>query len=152
MCDRQNSSLDSPNCGCFTYGTRNAGAAYTIDQTLTFQDPSTNKTYRTPHFRSHRNSLIFLCQKIPNNITQEAFSSFTNIAKLRKSTKTITNLINNKNGWYIVGWYKRGTVTDQNNDFHTISDKINLHISYLMPSDELTDTEKSNQFDPKIMT
>ena len=64
--------------------------------------------------------------------------------EIRNAVKKITKIVNENHGWDIIGWYKRGIIADHESDRKTASDKLLLHIAYMMPHSQavIADTQQ----------
>ena len=57
------------------------------------------------------------------------------VHEIRPRVATMTNCINTRGGWTMVGWYKRGDIADASSGDRIESQDVTVHISYLGPSD-----------------
>ena len=152
LCDRQRPYEENFNCGCFSIGTRNASSAYTIDFNLIFT-PEESQSFQTmQHFRSNRTTLLFLTKPLPTSLNEDVFTADEPMKALRKAVKIITDIVNQNGGWDIIGWYKRGIITDHESDRKTSSEKLLLHIAYIMPHfHQLIQDTEEHKLNPDTM-
>jgi len=150
FCDRQAVADLTPGqvpCGCFY---RRDNYKYITEHELRIpcgKSINENNWLKVPKFRSFRfDQLIFRdgCQKVFNSLDPG-----DNVATkvLRIYVKKLVQLINQKNGWTIVGWVRTGQVQDDSEAgnreaFDIASEDLSPHVTYLQPSDE-SDVDES---------
>lgn len=136
LCDRQGRIMQTGGCGCLYY---NRTCSVVLDMTVTFTATDTNgyeHQYSVPHFRSWRTSKIFIH---PMALTADTSVYVTHTREIRDVAANIKNIVNEHEGWTIVGWYRKGEVVDAsadpgNTDNEITSDNHPIHISFLFPT------------------
>ena len=148
FCDRQRISdwLGSRGCGCYGMATNSTSLAiqYNISAT-TFQGDKTMK-----EFSSQKFSKLYLNGPIPGSCKLYHLQISHAFYAMCDSMKSCINLINQNGGFTVVGWYKRGVISDKSlilQDRNTIgyntteadatidSGEICYHIVQIIPSD-----------------
>jgi hypothetical protein len=136
LCDRQNPILRTGSCGCLYY---NRTCSIVLDMTVTFKTTDSNgyeNQYSVPHFRSWRTSQVFIH---PTAMTADSAVFLEHTREIRNVAANIKNIVNQNEGWTIVGWYRKGEIVDASaepNDAGSeiTSDNHPIHVSYLYPT------------------
>ena len=149
FCDRQRISdwLGSRGCGCYGMATNSTSLAiqHNISAT-TFQGDKAMK-----EFSSQKFSNLYLNGPIPGSCKLYHLQISHAFYAMCDSMKSCINLINQNGGFTVVGWYKRGVISDKSlisQDKNTIgynstteadaqidSGEICYHIVQIIPSD-----------------
>jgi hypothetical protein len=132
MCDRQNIKC----AGCFgTSPTRHPIVLQCDVQIMNVTDfnRSQDQTANFPGFRSWRfSNLFFVSLDSMCSLTTDEYEAFQ--APMRRDINEMVRLINNRNGWTIVGWHRRGVLGANEEGEELLSNDTTGHISYLMPT------------------
>jgi hypothetical protein len=136
LCDHQNPILRTGSCGCLYY---NRTCSIVLDMTVTFKTTDSNgyeNQYSVPHFRSWRTSQVFIH---PTAMTADSAVFLEHTREIRNVAANIKNIVNQNEGWTIVGWYRKGEIVDASaepNDAGSeiTSDNHPIHVSYLYPT------------------
>lgn len=130
-CDRQ----DIKCTGCFGRSETNKPIVLQCDVTV-HDCPLYERNTQTAvfwKFRSLRFSKIFF-QSLDELSTKDDDTLETMHSIIRNRIPLLVQHINNAHGWTIIGWHRRGTVRQQNDEI-LIANKTKGHLVYLMPTD-----------------
>jgi hypothetical protein len=138
LCDRQNAMTRGGSCGCLYF---NRTCSVVLDMTVTFTNVDINgyhSQYSVPHFRSWRVSKLFIK---PTAMTADNQVFFAHMWEIRNVAAAIKDKVNEEGGWTIVGWYRKGEITDASAPTNEAgneiaSDSHPIHINYLYPTNE----------------
>jgi hypothetical protein len=136
LCDRQSPIMPTGSCGCL-YSNRTCSIV--LDMTVTFKHTDSNgyeNQYSVPHFRSWRTSKLFI-QPMPSTADRSVYLAHTR--EIRDVAANIKNIVNQNDGWTIVGWYRKGEIVDASANQATTGNEITsdnhpIHISSLFPT------------------
>jgi hypothetical protein len=135
LCDRQHRLKQNSSCACLHTGKVNKPIV--ADFNVHFQRGGAGgqtESITVERCRSMRTTVLFF----------DDFTSFQQLSReettqrgmgVRKKVREMVNVVNGNGGWTIVGWCKKGEVTDAANKFEKIeSDDITFHVSLLQPT------------------
>lgn len=93
-------------------------------------DPS--PTVSVHHFRSLRTSRLFFKNL---DAYSRVYDATAHHLTIRTAKDAIVQHIHDNEGWTIVGWFRRGEITDASNEAERVdSSTVNVHISLLVPT------------------
>ena len=110
FCDRQrirDVNRSKKGCGCFTTTSRLSNTVINFDMQI--KAPS---TFEQMEFTSHRFSNLFLTEPFPDGVSWREFDYNENLDALMLSVERIIHYVNQRGGWLVTGWSKRGEVND----------------------------------------
>lgn len=138
-------------CGCLYSHSMFGNMVAEMD--VTFPNPfpkeiDASPTLSVQRFRSLRTTKLFF----------ENYPSFTRVYEeanhhyaLRTSIRDIVTYINTHGGWTIVGWFRKGEITDASNESERVENlTINVHLSLLIPTRQ--DLWEEDEFHGKLVT
>ena len=133
-CDRSKPLDKNVACGCiFTSGRNPIVGEYT----LTMPVPSLISERRKEDIqrcRSLRTTQLFF-KNLPSYGEQTAQAIEERFQDVREKVKKMVEYVNNKGGWTVVGWFKKGEVSDSSNQAEKVESlTCTLHISLLIPT------------------
>lgn len=132
------------HCGCVNNHGSFGNAVCEMDLSFPNPFPSTvdpSATVSVNRFRSARTSRMFF-----QNL--EAYSRIYDERKhhltVRTAKDAIVQHIHDNDGWTILGWFRRGEITDASNETERVdSSTVNVHVSLLVPTKlDLIETEE----------
>ena len=136
LCDRAQESQANVSCGCLFEGDKGSCVG---EYTATIPVPVSINGHgkqEVPKCRSLRMTKLFFdnLSAFGSQPDEKIKARFTDV---RSKVKEMVDYINEKGGWTLVGWFKKGKVQDASS---TQGDKIesatiSLHISLLIPTD-----------------
>jgi hypothetical protein len=139
LCDRQidPNLLTTFRCGCLQTDTKRVikildmSVRVPCEQSFRAEESTTIN-----NFRSLRTTRVFMDEKAIGTIDT---NNHVHVRALRKGLKDMITWVNQKGGWTIVGWIRRGQKADESD---TSKDAENLasintapHLTYMMPTD-----------------
>ena len=111
LCDRQSNNIGQ--CACYQMDNRSGNVIIQVDITLKCKDGNDlNTKFSSKWFLEN----YIFTGPLPVGTKAKHFDSFDVEDKLYESLEKVTNYINNKCKFRIVGWVKRGEVQDQGVD------------------------------------
>jgi len=135
LCDRQQPPTRHAQCGCMFAGKT---SAITMLCNVTFEYTDENggvSRHTVNNFRSWRTSQLFIKPITP---TTDCTSYFSDKDGIRSIVAASLQVANSGGGWNMIGWFRRGEVTDASANQEAGSEIGNLnqpiHISYLFPA------------------
>lgn len=136
MCDRARELVDkSVSCGCINTQFDRKGTV--AEMTVRFPIPiSVNGTEyaEVENFRSHRfTELVFADNKAMQKLDRKSIGD--KYVKHNKAISQLADYVNSKDGWTILGWFRRGQSADSSTEGATAeSQRTTLHIALLTPT------------------
>ena len=140
-------------CGCYSMLARRSNLA--LDYALTLTHKESNWEFTVENFSSNKFSLLFQNKLFPYSLQLENFSFSDDYYELDRCMREAVDKINEKGGWTVIGWYKRGVINDQtlvgsdgagngggfrqgnqNSNPQVDNAAINYHVCYLRPTDQ----------------
>ena len=136
QCDKA-MSLETANqyCGCM-YTCTNRGS-YVGQCTVAFDNPFSSVVHEGSRvevhkFRSLRTTELFF-RKLGEFVRH--YKKDDHFAIVRKKVKKMSNFINENGGWTMVGWFRKGEISDASNEAEKVENLIvTVHISLLVPT------------------
>lgn len=134
-------SKKGEHCGCVNHHGCLGNAVCQMD--VTFPNPFPKDVDPSPsvsvvRFRSWRLSQLFfrdLSTYIVDVAVAGSEDGVVDNMSLRKSKNSIVEHVNKNGGWTIVGWFRKGEVTDASNETERLeSETVKVHISLLTPT------------------
>jgi hypothetical protein len=135
LCDRQHRLKQNSSCACLHTGKSNKPIVG--DFNVHFKSGVTggrSELITVKRCRSMRTTVLLF----------DDFSSFQQLSReetvqrtmmVRRKVREMVGTVNENGGWTVVGWCKKGEVSDAANRFEKIeSDKVTFHISFLQPT------------------
>ena len=110
FCDRQrirDVNRSKKGCGCFTTTSRLSNTVINFDMQI-----KASSTFEQMEFTSHRFSNLFLTEPFPDGVSWREFGYNENLDALMLSVESIIHYVNQRGGWLVTGWSKRGEVND----------------------------------------
>lgn len=161
LCDRQVDPSHKGNmvtgCGCYTQH-RTQSANIVLKMSVSLNKPESNLNNVVVSYLSWRTTNLIFNPPMKTGVTVEMLR--THKQRIREVFLAISDFIDERGGWTIIGWYKSGTKQDASAGSDSgasslvQSDEIGYHISYMFPSnkDVLTDGNfKALQIDPSTL-
>lgn len=136
LCDRQKKPSRNIACGCL-YMLRASDVVFEGHVKFSYEDASGKSVSHTVlDHRSFRTTNIFIK---PIQMGADILPFFQRRKDIRIAVKTITDIINDNEGWTIIGWYRKGEVEDASAPANENDSKIEgfnkpIHIAYLYPT------------------
>ena len=131
MCDRQRSKGE---CTCI-HLTSSKTFVYSFD--VTFAIPLSlngNDSMTVPGYKSLRTTQCFFKNYSSRDVAPVEEDGLKH--KIRPKVATMTNYINQNGGWTVVGWFKKGEITDQATGQDKVANQeVTNHIIFMEPSD-----------------
>lgn len=135
-CDKAHKLFTNQHCGCTAVGNhRNVGCFNVVFDNPFGRDRIHNEDKVVVRLhRSLRTTNMFF-----EDVEEYAREySDVNCQSMKKQIKRMVKYINNKGGWTIVGWFRKGETIEEvaTNDTDRVeSDTVKCHLSYLGPTD-----------------
>ena len=104
-------------------------------------------------FASNKFSLFYFKQRLPSTVTVNALTMSQEYFDIEDAIGKVVELVNDNGGWTVIGWYKRGVITDKSLlevppsnvvSSEVTAGQINYHIIQLLPSKKSFMDEGSN--------
>ena len=102
-----------------------------------------NDTIQHHDFSSTKFSSYYLTHRLPSTVTVSALTMTQEYFDIEEAIADVIGFVNENGGWTVIGWYKRGVITDKSllevppsNVVSTevASGLINYHIVQLLPT------------------
>lgn len=140
FCDRAFPRIANVHCGCFQPSASLNPTVGEFNVNVVFPDRTTyegdNET-TIQDFRSLRTTELFF-ENLEDFASQENLIIEQRTAQMRAKIAGMNAYINENGGWTVVGWFRRGDVTDASTeDAKVEAESVTLHISTLIPSKNL---------------
>ena len=144
FCDKQRADeiVKPTACGCFNMLSYRSKLA--VAHNITIEALDANQTViRQKCFSSAAFSRIYLKGSFPQNSNAGMFEHNEQYSNLKNAARQNVNIINENGGWTIVGWYKRGMMTDRalignvdqiSADDAQVDGDVNYHIVNIIPT------------------
>ncbi len=117
FCDRQNCTAlvkNNKKCGCYTLLSRNSNVVFNFDLSI-FNRLSQEELFTVENFSSFQFMKMFLNGTFPSNVQLSTLQELGNIDLIQEAIERCLTTINDRCGFTIFGWYKRGEINDQGN-------------------------------------
>ena len=131
-------------CGCM-FTSVNSGS-FVGQCTVRFDNPFPATVHdgsivEVQNFRSFRTTRMFFKKFSEYSMSYRKEEHFTTV---RAEVKKMVDYVNEKCGWTVVGWFRKGEVSDASNEAEKIDNStVTVHISLLVPTDaEVTSTDE----------
>jgi hypothetical protein len=150
LCDKQrvNDWSGSRGCGCYHMTQYRSNLVF---QHSVFFDGPNGKIVHSD-FSSTKFSLLYLSTHIPGTTRVSALRVSDAYWEIEEAVENVVDYVNDNGGWTIVGWYKRGLITDQsllaatsntlssntsstNENGQVGSGNVNFHVVQMLPFD-----------------
>ena len=154
FCDKQacfDGSRSTENCGCYQMNTR--GSSLAISFTLKVANPFKNVDFKVDKFTSLQFWSLFLTEPINSTASAVDFDNNDRFMTIYSKIQQMIELVNDNNGWTVIGWYRKGESADANaTEEKQLVDAafFQLHVSRIVPSNiKVLDSQrfKSLMFD-----
>ena len=141
LCDKQRCSDWNGTRGCGCYNFRDDISNIAFEHSVFFQYG--NDTIQHHDFSSTKFSSYYLTHRLPSTVTASALTMTQEYFDIEESIADVIGFVNENGGWTVIGWYKRGIITDKSllevppsNVVSTevASGLINYHIVQLLPT------------------
>ena len=139
FCDRTRIAEDQNMCACYTYSRKTSGTTGTaviqMDVVATLPEGRSQSFEKVSSLRTTQ--LFYQHRRIPSN-NQTDYLSPKILNMMRTKAKRLAHFINERNGWTIIGWAKRGSKNTLGVDTTetTASDDLKYNVSYLYPTNQ----------------
>ena len=145
LCDRQKPFVRAASCGCI-FTVNAAALVLMMNVKFEYEDENGAKaSYTATNFRSWRTTTLFTKNITPS---RDLVPFFHAQSEIRATVSEITRTINDGHGWTLIGWFRRGEVSDASsaaNEAERDVAGINqpIHLAYLFPTslDDVRQTE-----------
>ena len=143
LCDKQRCSDWNGTRGCGCYNFRDDISNIVFEHSVFFK--IRNDTIQHRGFSSNKFSLHYLKHRLPSTVTVSALIMTQQYFDIEDSIKNVVKFINENGGWTVIGWYKRGVITDKSLlevpssnvvSNEVASGQINYHIVQLLPTNK----------------
>ena len=141
LCDKQRCSDWNGTRGCGCYNFRDDISNIAFEHSVFFQYG--NDTIQHHDFSSTKFSSYYLTHRLPSTVTASALTMTQEYFDIEEAIADVIGFVNENGGWTVIGWYKRGIITDKSllevppsNVVSTevASGLINYHIVQLLPT------------------
>ena len=164
LCDKQRVNDWSGSRGCGCYHMTQYRSNIVFQHTIFFDTTGGDRIVHSD-FSSTKFSLLYLSNHIPGAVRVSALRVSDSFWDLEDSIEKVVEKINEDGGWTVVGWYKRGVITDKSllsSDSNTTannmnssnvevgSGNVNYHVVQLIPTNRNfldSSTEKGKVLD-----
>jgi len=134
QCDRQKKA---PECLCIH---RSALSPITYEFDVEIHvDPKDfmGQSTQVCKFRSYRTTSVFFRKFVETSGQSLIPNEKKSQRERRDQIEAITEYINHRCGWTVVGWCKRGEITVEGEQEKVENNDVTLHLTYLFPTDDL---------------
>ena len=151
LCDKQRCSDWNGTRGCGCYHFRDDISNIAFEHSVFFEVG--NDFIQHHDFASNKFSLFYLKQRLPSTVTVNALTMSQEYFDIEDAIGKVVELVNDNGGWTVIGWYKRGVITDKSLlevppsnvvSSEVTAGQINYHITQLLPSNKSFMDEGSN--------
>ena len=114
LCDKQRVQDWNGQRGCGCYNMTQYRSNLVFEHSINFKKEEV-KGGRVSHgnFSSYRFSQLYLSGEIPSGVRISALRISDAYWGIQKTVRNVVKYINENGGWTVVGWYKRGVISDR---------------------------------------
>ena len=146
FCDKQRiHEIMERNQGCGCYSMLSRRSNLIIDHSLYIEHTKSDWNTYVEKFSSNRFSNWYLTGAFPSSIRADTLQMTEEYWNMGHCIERAVRYINQNGGWTVIGWYKRGMITDQsmitddiqknkNSENQVESGIITYHVCYLRPT------------------
>jgi len=98
-------------CGCYSYDARRTNMV--INHVLNINHHSLQETIHVSNYSSSMFSLLYQTAVFSSQIRASALDVTDEFFNLEENVENVIKLINENDGFTVIGWYKRGNVKDR---------------------------------------
>lgn len=148
FCDKQRliNWVNVLGCGCYHMNHQRSNIAF--DHSILVETQGSGPI-QISNFSSSKFSMLYLSKDLPPSIAQSEISLTDKFFEILDSIDKVIQLINDNDGFKVIGWYKRGVINDRylvmkgngtgnngntNEEVQVQSGDVNYHILELQPS------------------
>ena len=142
FCDKQRAhelkaKTDIKNtCGCFAVLSQRSGIA--VSHSIKVLKADDENPIRHQHFSSTKFQRLYMNGTLQGNCKEQTFDGTDVVMDLKASIKDVVKFINENGGFTILGWYRRGIITDKlmagiTEETYTTEGDITFHIVSISP-------------------
>ena len=156
FCDKQNvieAIKSRRGCGCYSMVGRTCDIVFSHNITICTQDGSHHDSIHAKGFTSYKFDLQFMANPLPSSHSRNNYDNTERMFELEDVIQETVRRYNMKEGYSVIGWYKRGEIIDQSNKDEEVSVRnsdVNYHVVGITPetspAQSLVDPE--TLFDP----
>ena len=145
FCDKQRAhelkaKTDIKNtCGCFAVLSQRSGIA--VSHSIKVLKADDENPIRHQHFSSTKFQRLYMNGTLQGNCKEQTFDGTDVVLDLKASIKDVVKFINENGGFTILGWYRRGIITDKlmagiTEETYTTEGDITFHIVSISPTNK----------------
>ena len=145
FCDKQRANelkarTDIKNtCGCFAVLSQRSGLA--VSHSMKVEKADDENPIRHSNFSSTKFKRLYMNGPLQGNIKEQTFEGTNTYMDLKDSIKDVVQFINDNGGFTILGWYRRGIITDKlmagiTEETYTTEGDITFHIVSVSPTNK----------------
>jgi len=145
FCDKQRAhelkaKTDIKNtCGCFAVLSQRSGIA--VSHSIKVLKADDENPIRHQHFSSTKFQRLYMNGTLQGNCKEQTFDGTDVVMDLKASIKDVVKFINDNGGFTILGWYRRGIITDKlmagiTEETYTTEGDITFHIVSISPTNK----------------
>jgi hypothetical protein len=140
-------------CGC--YSMQDRIGKIVMMHSIQVKDVATDLEFTMNEFSSYKFDSLFMNSPFPNSVNKQDLDMTEKFMEFEDLLDGIMNRYNARDGFTVIGWYKRGEIHDKSNKEEGVEVKnseVMYHIVDIFPEASEVDAGIAHKFDPQTIS